>query len=205
MRTTEQWLLVNKGHHFNCVRTRTCFLCCHLILQHVIIFQQIHWSHFLYFMQLAKTFMHQIQRVTRVIPSISVQLTAMTRLRKVLNCLLSSATCKLHQTHVLKVLIEHRLSVFLPLLPRILSLSLNLSLRHRMYNCIHHRVVSPHLSLQHEKLPRTLNLSSISSSLPQTRPTFTPSPFVSETHCSSASTWCQESCGYRTDKHHCKF
>ena len=104
---------------------------------------------------------------------------------------------------VLKVLIEHRLSVFLPLLPRILSLSLNLSLRHRMYNCIHHRVVSPHLSLQHEKLPRTLNLSSISSSLPQTRPTFTPSPFVSETHCSSASTWCQESCGYRIDKHHC--
>ena len=119
------------------------------------------------------------------IPSISVQLTAMTRLRKVLNCLLSSATCKLHQTHVLKVLIEHRLSVFLPLLPRILSLSLNLSLRHRMYNCIHHRVVSPHLSLQHEKLPRPLNLSSISSSLPQTRPTLT--PFVSETHCSSAS------------------
>ena len=97
--------------------------------------------------------------------------------------------CHLQVTpiRVLKVLIEHRLSVFLPLLPRILSLSLNLSLRHRMYNCIHHRVVSPHLSLQHEKLPRTLNLSSISSSLPQTRPTLTPSPFVSETHCSSAS------------------
>ena len=114
-------------------------------------------------------------------------------------------TCHLQVTpiRVLKVLIEHRLSVFLPLLPRILSLSLNLSLRHRMYNCIHHRVVSPHLSLQHEKLPRPLNLSSISSSLPQTRPTFTPSPFVSETHCSSASTWCQESCGDRIDKHHC--
>ena len=70
--------------------------------------------------------------------------------------------CHLQVTpiRVLKVLIEHRLSVFLPLLPRILSLSLNLSLRHRMYNCIHHRVVSPHLSLQHEKLPRPLNLSS---------------------------------------------
>ena len=38
------------------------------------------------------------ESLTHVIPSISVQLTAMTRLRKVLNCLLSSATCKLHQS-----------------------------------------------------------------------------------------------------------
>ena len=181
MRTTEQWLLVNKGHHFNCVRTRTCFLCCHLILQHVIIFQQIHWSHFLYFRQLAKAFMHQTPYHTINLCPADCHDKAEKSVK------LFVIICHLQVTpiRVLKVLIEHRLSVFLPLLPRILSLSLNLSLRHRMYNCIHHRVVSPHLSLQHEKLPRPLNLSSISSSLPQTRPTLT--PFVSETHCSSAS------------------